>query len=78
LFPMRITYKTNNDVSAEELIDVFRSVGWSKDPQDIVEAFRMSYYVTAYADDKLLGFARAISDRYYYTGIYDVVVRPDW
>ena len=74
---MSIIYKINNEVIAAELIDVFKSVGWNKDPKDIVEAFRMSYYVTAYTDDQLVGFARAISDRHYYTGIYDVVVRPE-
>jgi len=73
---MRIRYKINNEVSAADLIAVFTSVGWNKDPKDIVQAFKKSYYITAYADEALVGFARAISDGYYYTGIYDVVVRP--
>lgn len=75
---MAITYKTNNNVSADEIISVFKSVGWNKDKDIIVEAFKNSYYITAYDGDKLVGFARAISDNYYYTGIYDVVVLPEY
>lgn len=75
---MSNTYKTNNDISADELISVFKAVGWNKDKDIIVKAFKNSYYVTAYDGDKLVGFARAISDNYYYTGIYDVVVMPQY
>ncbi len=75
---MAIDYTVNSTIEATEIIDVFKSVGWSKDPSDIVEAFSNSYYITAREDGKLVGFARAISDGYYYAGIYDVVVRPDY
>lgn len=75
---MKIDFKSNIDVSSDELIRIFNSVGWSKNPEDIVSAFRNSYYVTAYDDGKLVGFARAISDGHYYTGIYDVVVEPSY
>ncbi len=65
-------------VTAEELIEVFESVGWNKDPDDIVEAFDNSYYIVCYYGTKLIGFARAISDDYYYTSIFDVVIRPEF
>lgn len=71
-------YLANNDVATEELISVFKSVGWNKDPQDILQAFQNSYYVTAYDEEKLVGFARAISDGYYYTSIFDMIVRPQY
>ncbi len=74
---MNVTYKVNNQVTAVELIRVFQSVGWNKDVGNILAAFRKSYYVTAYLGENLIGFARAISDDYYYTGIYDVVVCPE-
>ncbi|MCD4819608.1 MAG: GNAT family N-acetyltransferase [Candidatus Cloacimonetes bacterium] len=71
---MKIVYKTNNVLTGEEIIYVFNSVGWNKNPENIVDAFLNSYYVTAYHNDTLIGFARAISDGHYYTGIYDVIV----
>ncbi|MDP8231839.1 MAG: GNAT family N-acetyltransferase [Candidatus Zophobacter franzmannii] len=75
---MNITYSINNPVKAESLIDVFKSVGWKKSKLDIVQAFENSYYVTAWDGKQLVGFARAISDKYYYTNIFDVVVRPKY
>ncbi len=71
-------YKTNNAINEDEVVSVFRSVGWIKNKNDIIAAFNASYYVTAYDGESLIGFARAISDDYYYTGIYDVVVLPDY
>ncbi len=73
---MNIDYRVNTPVCGEELIGVFKSVGWKKDENVIVKAFQNSYYVLAYSDNQLVGFARAISDDYFYTGIYDVVVKP--
>ncbi|MDY6915320.1 MAG: GNAT family N-acetyltransferase [Candidatus Cloacimonadota bacterium] len=71
-------YLMNNKLNETELISVFKSVGWNKDPKDILQDFQNSYYVTAYENDKLVGFARAISDGYYYTSIFDMVVRPEY
>ena len=75
---MKIIYKNNNSVNAAEIIEVFDSVGWNKEEENIIEAFNNSYYITAYYEDKLIGFARALSDGHYYTGIYDVIVRPEY
>jgi len=73
-----IRFEINNEVLSEELIEVFKSVGWRKNPNNIVEAFKNSYYITAYHGKKLIGFARAISDSCYYTNIFDVIVRPEY
>ena len=75
---MNITYKSNNSVKAADLIEVFDSVGWNKEEENIIEAFNNSYYITAYHQDTLIGFARAISDGNYYTGIYDLIVLPEY
>jgi len=75
---INIRFEKNNPITADELIDVFKSVEWRKNPENIVEAFRNSYYITAYDGDTLVGFARAISDGYYYTNIFDVIVRPEY
>lgn len=75
---MAIQYKANDAINKEEVIHVFKAVGWNKDPDNIVDAFNHSYYITARDQGNLVAFARAISDGYYYTGIYDVVVLPDY
>ena len=75
---MKIVYKANNIITSVELIDIFKSLGWNKNPEDITDAFKNSYYVTAYHNDTLVAFARAISDNQYYTGIYDVIVNPQY
>ncbi len=73
-----VRFEINNSVSAKELIEVFESVEWRKSEKNIVQAFQNSYYITAYDGDKLIGFARAISDNCYYTNIFDVIVRPEY
>ncbi|MBS4538924.1 GNAT family N-acetyltransferase [Clostridium sp. D2Q-11] len=75
---MNVKYVINGELNAEEIIEVFKSVGWNKNKDIIVPAFKNSYYIMAYYEDELLGFSRAISDNYYYTGIYDVVVKPEY
>lgn len=75
---MKIDYKTNNELTSDEVIKVFQSVGWNKNSNDIIAAFKNSYYVTAYYNNELVAFARAISDGYYYTNIFDVIVMPDF
>ncbi|HHE37680.1 MAG TPA: GNAT family N-acetyltransferase [Candidatus Cloacimonetes bacterium] len=42
----------------------------------MLDAFKNSYYVTAYHDGTLIAFARAITDGHYYTSIFDVIVNP--
>ena len=75
---MAIEYVTNRPLPPDQIMEVFESVGWNKDRQTIQEAFCRSYCAASFDGDKLVGFARAISDKLYYTGIYDVVVRPDY
>ena len=75
---MEIEYKENNKITADEIIKVFKSVGWEKQHDNIIAAFKNSYYVTAYHSGKIIGFARAISDYFYYTNIHDVVVIPSY
>jgi len=70
--------QNNKSITAEELISVFESVGWNKDSLNIVKAFKNSYYITAYVEGELIGFARAISDGEYYTNIFDVIVVPEF
>lgn len=73
-----IRFDSNNKLKVKDVIDVFESVGWSRDFTNIIQAFGDSYYITAYDGKKLVGFARAITDYYYYVGLYDVVVHKDY
>jgi GNAT superfamily N-acetyltransferase len=75
---MQLYFRENNKLSASEVINVFKSVGWRKSEDDIISAFRNSWYITAYDGNTLIGFARVISDGHYYTNIFDVVVRPEY
>ncbi len=75
---MNIKYDVNGEINASEIIKVFDSVGWNKNLSVIKEAFNNSYYILAYYNNQLVGFARALSDNHYYTGIYDVVVKPEF
>jgi GNAT superfamily N-acetyltransferase len=75
---MNLRYCENKEVTASDIMSVFESVGWNKSTENIIAAFQNSWYILAYDEDRLVGFARAISDCYYYTGIYDVVVRPEY
>ncbi len=75
---MQLEFRENNQLTASAVISVFNSVGWQKSKSDIIYAFRNSWYITAYDGEKLIGFARAISDGHYYTSIFDVVVRPEY
>lgn len=75
---MAIRYIEKGELISSELMSLFQSVGWNKSTDDIVRAFQNSWYITVYDDEELIGFARAISDDYYYTSIFDVVVRPDY
>lgn len=72
-------FKNQTSFSSEEIIRVFKSVGWDKNPSDIEKAFANSYVICCYTqDDNLIGFARAISDGFYYTSIFDVCVMPEY
>ncbi|MTI66775.1 MAG: GNAT family N-acetyltransferase [Firmicutes bacterium] len=75
---MDVKYIKNGKLNSKEILEVFKSVGWNKEEDNIIEAFKNSYYITAYVNDKLVGFSRAISDNHYYTGVYDVIVMPEY
>ncbi|HYF81643.1 MAG TPA: GNAT family N-acetyltransferase [Clostridia bacterium] len=74
---MKINYIENGELDAEKIVSIFSSVGWKRDINTICKAFKGSYYILAYNGEDLVGFARAISDDYCYTGIYDVIVVPE-
>ncbi len=62
------------------LCEIFRlaSLG-TREPEKLKIAAENSYTVcSAYVDQKIIGFGRAISDSQYQSAIYDVVVLPEF
>lgn len=67
----------------DEYWPLFLSTGWNEifrmDKADIEQALANStFVVAAYASNKLVGFARAVSDGVMYAAIYDVIVHPEY
>ena len=69
----------NPKINKNELIELYKSVGWTADVNNI-DNLRMkkSYVIAAYEDKKLIGLVRALSD--YATGVYvqDLLVASDY
>lgn len=73
----------NEIPSIENYWPLFLSTGWNSfyntDASTIEKAILNSTFaVSAYCDGKLVGFARAISDKVMYAAIYDVMVLPEY
>jgi aralkylamine N-acetyltransferase len=74
-----ITYGTEN-IDWEALCEIFRRAPLgTREPEMLKIAAENSHTVcSAYADRKIIGFGRAISDNQYQSAIYDVVVLPEF
>ena len=67
----------------DEYFPLFESTGWNSTykmaPAQIEKAIsHSSFAVSAYHFDRLVGFARAVSDHVLYATIYDVMVHPEY
>ncbi|MCE4964806.1 N-acetyltransferase [Staphylococcus haemolyticus] len=73
-----ITYFDESYINS--IYEVYQSVGWLKhDKETICEIFRNSTHVVfAIYDNKVIGFARALSDGVFNAAIYDLVVNKDF
>lgn len=79
---MVITYRDTHDVDLDQLTVLFNSVGWERrttDRERLAQLVRGSLYVvSAWDDDRLVGFARAISDGASNAYISTVAVLPEY
>ena len=77
MFELDRTFK-NKDLT--QLKSVYRSVGWNKHDEEIIQRIfeNSTHYVFAIEHDCVIGFARAISDGVFNAAIYDVVVHADY
>jgi len=77
--PIHIRYGTEH-LSWQALCELIRLAPLGeRDPEKMRKAAENSYVVcSAYTDDTLVGFGRAISDGQYQSAIYDIVVLPQY
>ncbi len=71
----------NPKINKNELIELYKSVGWTADVNNIDnlrKGMKKSYVIAAYEDKKLIGLVRALSD--YSTVVYvqDLLVASDY
>lgn len=67
-------------VSLDQLEVIYKSVGWEKHTQAIIQQVFEASNIYAFATVKgeVVGFGRAITDHVFNAAIYDVVVHPDF
>lgn len=82
---MQIVYGTRKDLPCEGLHDLFTAVGWSDGAitPSMLENFNVSFInstivISAWAEDKLVGCVRVLSDRMFRSVIYDLAVMPEF
>ena len=67
----------------DEYFSLFTTTGWNKDykvsPDDLEKANRNSWLVvSAYDENKLVGFGRVMTDFVMHAMIFDMIVLPDY
>ena len=79
---MTIDYRDTHDVDLDQLTVLFNAVGWERrtaDRERLAQLVRESLYVvSAWDDDRLVGFARGISDGATNAYISTVAVLPEY
>jgi len=79
---MSIIYKTSLP-HIDEYFSLFETTGWNSDycltKDELDLSLSNSYYtVSAYEDNKLVGFGRIVSDGVIHAMIYEMIVDPDY
>ena len=78
---MNISLKYGTEgIDWEALCEVFRLAPLgTREPEKLEQAARNSHTVcSAHTEDKIVGFGRALSDGFYQSAVYDVVIHPDF
>jgi len=77
-----ITYRDSHDVDLDQLAHLFDVAGWAHLGQDRAQLSRLvansMYVVSAWDGERLVGFARAISDGVRNAYVSTVAVLPEW
>ncbi|CAG0936963.1 aralkylamine N-acetyltransferase [Thermoflexales bacterium] len=81
-FHMPSVYRNDHEIDLDQLTTLFNSVGWERrtvDRERLAQLVRGSLYVvSAWEGDRLVGFARAISDGASNAYISTVAVLPEY
>ncbi|MBE2272507.1 MAG: GNAT family N-acetyltransferase [Anaerolinea sp.] len=79
---MTIVYRDDHDIDLDQLTILFNAVGWERrttDRERLAQLVRGSMFVvSAWEGDRLVGFARAISDGAFNAYISTVAVLPEY
>jgi len=83
---MNITLKVTKDLNYEDVVSIFYSVNFLKYPEKrliyikaIEKAFRKSQFVvSAWDNDKLVGFVRVLTDETLFATIWNLIVLPEY
>jgi len=67
----------------QEYLKLFKTTGWNKDynltSEELFKSIQnSSYCVSAYDEDKLVGFGRMLSDGVAHAVLFDVIVLPEF
>jgi ribosomal protein S18 acetylase RimI-like enzyme len=79
---MKIFYSTSVPTQTE-YFQLFQSTGWNRDYKLTESELYMSIQnstlcISAYDEQKLIGFGRMLSDRIAHAVLFDVIVSPDY
>ncbi|HSD85294.1 MAG TPA: GNAT family N-acetyltransferase, partial [Anaerolineae bacterium] len=81
-FHIPIVYRNDHEIDLDQLTALFNSVGWERRTADrdrLAQLVRGSLYViSAWEGERLVGFARAISDGAFNAYISTVAVLPEY
>jgi len=77
-----ITYK-NTLPDIDQYYTLFQSTGWNTDykatPKELIISIKNSWFsVSAYYQDKLVGFGRMLCDGVLHAVLFDVIVMPEY
>jgi GNAT superfamily N-acetyltransferase len=76
-----IEVRVESDVPFDDVLELYRAVGWTaytRAPETLRVALHGSSFVAcAYADERLVGLVRAVSDDATICYLQDVLVHPD-
>jgi Acetyltransferases len=75
------TFEKTTDITAQQILDLYQSVGWSaytQQPQTTLKALDNSTVLWAVADQKLIGLCRGITDGATILYIQDILVDPSF
>ncbi|MCE5235163.1 MAG: GNAT family N-acetyltransferase [Eubacteriales bacterium] len=82
---MQIVYDTRKDLPCKALHDLFVAVGWSDGIENpaMLKNFNVPFInstivFSAWAEDKLVGCVRVLSDRMFRSILYDLAVMPEF